>query len=392
MSVEAETEKKIRLHLFNGADPIDKKTTIQQIFSLELKDSQEVYTFATENRPLSQHPEFAKLSSVVTAIRTLKKKGRGQSLRVNITTNKAIRENYFDNEGNPWFNGDLLDEIKVSTAVTTEPETKTPVQSKSLQSITKDAILEKFNGNSPNPATWIQNFERETDRLNIVIANRCVAIRLFLDGIAKDWYHTTYTLIGTASWEEWKKSFTDYFCTKGWLDSTYAINYRFIGGLLSEYVIHKLSLITDIDPTLSETFKILLVIAGLPNTISCKIDKDKTNTVSELIAKINQLDRSSAKINEKRSDGKNEFDKRNNNNISSKSETRKPRNPNFKPCNYSEKAGRMERYHPEAECKTKTLPWYNDLVNKFKNNAKTVKQVNKTELEDLLKTEAEQKN
>lgn len=119
-------------------------------------------------------------------------------------------------------------------------------------------------------------------------------------------------------------------------------------------------------------------------------------SVSDLVSKVNQLDRSPLRISRpfsKNSD-KEENDIKNNNRPMNR-----PRNPKFKPCPYCEKHGKPGRYHPEAECLLKAR-FTQGKGNTATGNANTVnnsveksfKYANNTELEEILNRELNPKN
>jgi len=239
------TEKtRVRVTIIADADPNDKKTTIPLLYSIQKLDDEEfeTYGFPTELQPLRLHTELVKNASIAGAARSLK--NRNQFRKCIVTLPKTASDVYFDSEGNCRYSSEYLEEIEPLTKIKpmkTQASGNTR-EKKSIQAILKDAVIDKFDG-SGNAETWIQNFEKECTRLLIELENYSVALRLLLDGIAKDWYTTTFNVIGNSAWDAWRQSFIEYFAAKGWTESTYAVNYKFIGGSLSEYTIRKLKII-----------------------------------------------------------------------------------------------------------------------------------------------------
>ncbi len=220
----------------------------------------EVYTFSPGLQPLRIHTKLSKSPAVVGVTKILK--CRGQFRRITITISKALYNVYFDDDDNPRFMGEYLEEI-VEPSPHPASSTASP-KKQSLQSVTKDAVISKFNGTSPNPKTWMVNLERKCSRLEIPSNRNCEVLRLFVEGTALDWFNTTWTLHGDENWEFWKKSFLDHFATRRWSGPSYTYNYKYIHGSLSEYVIKKLSLLADYDPDLPDSSRILTVVAGIP--------------------------------------------------------------------------------------------------------------------------------
>ena len=178
------------------------------------------------------------------------------------------------------------------------------------------------------------------------------------------------------------------YALKGWTQPKYAVNHKFIGGSLSEYAQRKLKLIAETDTSLPESWRIILVIAGLPDSISCKIDRDKIRTISELITKINQLDRPQKMSNKP-------HDKTDKKEILNNKDDKKRFNPDHKPCRFCEKIGKPGRFHPESECKTRLNPHPGKNftnINKLTNVDKNFKVTNNTEIEDVLNQELVPKN
>lgn len=393
-------EENVRIHILTGPAPNDPKTTIHLLKTIQIEGSEDVYIFPQEVQPLKLHTELIKVQPIPTIVKAMKT--RWECQQVKITIPKTLLDIYFDKTGNARYGEHYL-----RTAVTPEyfldsslkQQSKSnlfeEIQKKPLQSITKDAVIEKFNGTSVNASTWIQNFERECSRLNIPTERYCEAMRLFLEGIAMEWYNTTWTLHGVANWRLWRDSFNDHFATKGWTETSFAYNYKHINGNFSNYAIKKLNLLANCDPELTEKSKIGLVIAGLPTFLYDRIERDRVVTVGDLVKKLNQLERPFQS-------NRTPYNNKTNNDTTSKKNTQnknntteRTRNPNHKPCSICEKIGKPGRYHPESECKTKQLFVPINQQRSFGNNnslEKAIKVANNTELEEILNQGVDQKN
>lgn len=129
----------------------------------------------------------------------------------------------------------------------------------------------------------------------------------------------------------------------------------------------------------------MLIIAGIPPSVSNRVNRDKTKSVSDLIAKINQLDGGTPRQNNiMRASNKNYFFFSNSNFLT------QGRNSNYKHCMFFAKIGKPGRFHPESQCKTKLNSNFKFNTNSSKHE--NIKIVNNTELEDLLNKEADSKN
>lgn len=184
---------RVKFHIVYGADSADKKTSIPLVYSIQIED---IFVFPWEFQPLRIHSELLKFSAIAAVARTLKTREKYRKIIVPLTNEQ--QKEYFDKDGNARFNGEYLEDLQSAKNV---PAQNNDVSNPfgSLQTITKDAVIVQFNGSSPNATTWINTFEKECDRLLIDVPNRCIALRLFLDSIAKDWYQTTFILLGAAT-------------------------------------------------------------------------------------------------------------------------------------------------------------------------------------------------
>ncbi len=380
---------RVRFYVYVGPDPNNAKTNIHLIRSMQKENAEEIFLFPSVLQPLRRHSELAKFPAIIGACKTIK--ARGQYRKIMVTLSDSLATIYFDEDGNARFSDEYLEEVSSDP----KPEIPTNIESskqKPLQSITKDAIIQRFNGTTPNPKTWIGNLEQECLRLDIPVERNCEVLRLFIEGIALDWFNTAWTLHGVSTWDNWKQSFLDHFATRGWSESSYAINFKYLRGSLSEYVIKKLNLLADCDPKLPEFSRILIVIAGIPYEWHSHLDRDKIKTTNDLIMKINQIDR----LVSRASKIPNSVTPR-----SDSTSSRNNRNPNNKPCSYCESIGKPGRFHPESECKTKKYrPGSNPgksstpfpKTNESSSTDKNFKFTNNTELENLFNSEINPKN
>jgi hypothetical protein len=410
---------KARFMFVNEASA-DGKSNVTRLRMFQLEDQDEVYAFPIASRDLQYHEELMKNPTARNAKKVLSTCNRYQRRNPLITLSEELREVYLDAEGNPAFRGDLLEEIsepqkEVKPVVETEtiiqkPLTKERVK-KSLSSIVKDAVIEKFNGRNFNASTWITTMETECERLEIPENRYCEVIRLFVEGSATDWYQANQIVVGTSSWQTWRTSFLNAFANKGWQNVCNAIYFRFGNGSVTDYALKKLNLLVDMDPKISENLKVCMIVSGLPAAVRERLDRDEIDSVNKLFCKLNLLDRAQRQYGPNNNNNNNNG----NSNNSYKGMSNRYNNNNFNrggqqkrtTCTYCEKKGFPGRLHPEVECRIKvydnlkngTLPNNNQnssyayaAKTSTTSNFKPTKLVNTTELEELIANESNQKN
>lgn len=396
---------RVRLCIATGPSPMDSKTTIHLLRTIQLEESDDIYLLPVDKQPLRLHTELSTNSVVKSAIAALTT--RGKSRCPVVTLKDEIKKLYMDEEGNFCFDGALLEEmsspIRYDETANAAHVSKTLVSEKPLHSITKDIVLEKFSGRNYNATTWISLLETECARLSVPTNRYSEVLRLFIEGSATEWYIANRPTIPLASWSSWKAAFIETFSPRGWSDVIHAFAYRHVQGSMVEYATRKLSLIVDADPELSEKSKVNLIVVGLPPFAQQRIDRDDVGTVNKLIAKISQLDRFSF------SSYRTKFsrDSPNNNNFR-QGNSLKPGPTDSKTCTFCAKIGFPGRLHTEAECRTKRFyPHLNTNTNtktytNFQlpstgianntNKDKNVRIANNVELENLVNNEITQKN
>ena len=251
----------------------------------------------------------------------------------------------------------------------------------------KDAVISKFNEEKTNALIWLKTFEEECERLAVEEKEFPQALKLFLEGTAIEWYEMNLILLQDKTWVNWRKEFLENFTSKGWSRSKYAINFKYyIGGNVNEYARKKLKLLAETNTTLPEEWRVLMVIAGLPDNITSKIKRNRVTSVNELIVELNQLEYSVSK-NASLKPKVNKTEGLNN------QSARKKFQNEFRPCSICEKAGKSGRYHPESEWRTaKTSRTFLNTNFKVKNLERNVNVTNNTEIEDALNNEDVPKN
>ncbi len=365
---------KVKFHMAMEAGP-DPKTNVKNIKSIQRLDDLTTYSFPSECQLSSTHLQLSKNPTIARGLGQLSR--RGQSRTLAVTLNENLYKLYFDEEGNVCFNNTYLDEIVLQQ----DPQGQSlTTQKKSLKSLTKDMVIEKFTGKSQNANSWIISFEKECRRLEINQSQFAETLRLCLEGSALEWYSINLKLVElTAPWETWKVEFLDNFTSKGWSDVTYAYTFKYYSGSLSEYAFKKINLLLEADPTLSVTSRINFVVIGLPNFIKDRLNKSDIESQADLISELNNLE---SFVN--RHKGKSQYvhPRKNNNENSHSSQDKNPLRKDYYPCPLCEKAGFLNRYHKETDC------WYHpDNKDKKPNSnqkSKSIKVANNIELQQAL--------
>jgi hypothetical protein len=386
--------KQVRFTLRSVASPTDKKTTVVMVTAIQVVGEDVAYLFPEEYQHISKHLFIQDLGPIKSAKGVLKK--RNKRLHPKVTLMSDAVTAYFDKDGNPTFEGEILedfdpryetdyipcddeDNASESASNITAAHQKSTVSElhtcqpapKPLATITKDMIIEKYTGSNGNVQNWLRVFEYECNRINVPTDRYHEALGLFVDGEAKDWFTAMRMIIASRDWKEWKTRFLDAFANKGWSDIIYGLEYCYIAGSLSAYAFKKLSLITDMEPGSSDRMKIYLIVAGLPVWARSRIDRSETDSIETLFKKINQFENPSKSNSRK----------------NSKSHEKRSRKTATEPCAYCLKKG-FRRIHLESECRNKK--WDEEYKNKGQgpNNNRPFK-INTAELTSLVE---EQKN
>lgn len=93
-------------------------------------------------------------------------------------------------------------------------------------------------------------------------------------------------------------TFLDSFSQKGWFETHNAVTFRYFSDSLSEYALKKENLLINVHNHIDERTKIILIITGLPYFVREKIDPADISTVSNLLRKLNSLERPSRSIHQ----------------------------------------------------------------------------------------------
>jgi hypothetical protein len=362
------------------ASAIDARTTVIKLKSLQFPGDATRYLFPADLQTLDRHESLMDTPIAKSIKKTLSREHRGKFRSVNITLPSDVFDKYVDGDGNPLFGDYLLEPFVYASSMSSSSSesSKSELQqqpSKSVTSKVKNMVLTKFGIKKLNASSWLDMFERECLRAEILERQFWEVLCLFLEGSALEWFESRTLTFIDASWDQWRDSFLDVFSPKGWSDFRSAVSYRYISGPFSEYAIRKENLLLNCHSKMDDRIKISLIVIGLPLYIQEKIDPSEISSVSKLFSKLNSFDRP-------RSSSSSNFSS----NSSFPSDKSYAFNSlkNRSPCGYCLKKG--NRYsHPESECRTKIIDQKKNNNNSFKPRVSQEKiNVNNIEIDEMI--------
>ena len=108
-------------------------------------------------------------------------------------------------------------------------------------------MIEKFSSKASNAQQWIEEFEKECERFEVLEDQSKIEIlKYFLEKTCLDWYRCVLMkLTLNADWETWKKNFCETYANKGWASIRYALSFKYQTGSLLDYAIKKERLLLE---------------------------------------------------------------------------------------------------------------------------------------------------
>lgn len=324
----------------------DGKSNVLAITSISTEEGK-CYVLPDELKPVIHHTYIVKMHTFSKIKNSIKK--RHQSRKIWIKLDEDQKKTYIDEEGNLQFLDQYLEEIS-----TIQPKTKdynlqhileklieTSAKNENqhnLKNISEKFIIEKFTSKNTNAIQWIETFEKECERFNIIKDETKIDIlRLFLEKSCLEWYSSMIIkLTVNSEWNEWKNKFLETFRNQGWDVVTYALAFRYKEGLLIDYAIKKERLILDINKLIDSKTIIDLIATGLPGFILNKLNRDELNTTTDLFNEIRKYEGM--------------MYKKNSTIIKSGTFPHKNKTNEKKPCKTCESLNKGIRYHPEESC------------------------------------------
>lgn len=258
-------------------------------------------------------------------------------------------------------------------------ETKKEKELAKLKDIKNLFMVSEYDGRT-NAAQWMNRFVKECERLEISDALRSEALRLFIGKNLNDWYQSNTIKLNQSDWSDWKKSFTDTYSKKGWSEIKEAYQFQYCSGSLIDYANTKERKLLEADRDMPEKYRVVQIVVGLPANVREKIDREKTTTFAELIAKLKEQNDPT--------EHKKHRDWKRNNLVKHRQETKideKVAASLFvkkKPCEFCELIGFRNNFHRVEDCKNKAK--YAAATRQTKPNShnpqKTAREVNMNEL------------
>ena len=328
---------KARFHF--ASEAVDSKTTVVKVKAIQLVDQPEIFQFPNDQQMSAQHPQLFENAVAKGVVKSLKTRNKFRKVVVTLAEN-GLKKVYLDEEGNVVFNGYYLEAIQTYSSTPQIPDTEIPSQIKQIHSISKNMILEKFNGKNSNAELWLKIFVAECKRLEITENRYPEVLRLFLEGPALEWFSI---LLKTNSlshpWELWNNSFVDTFGQKSWSEIAYAYTFKYLNGSCLDFALKKRNMLIDVDPNLTMSSQINLIVIALPHFIRSRLNKKSLTNMEDLMSTLRQIEPSRSKLN-------------NNNSGEINDDKHKTQNKH-KPCSYCDSVGFPNRFHPEQMYRTK---------------------------------------
>lgn len=367
---------KAKFHFVSEA--LDSKTTVVKVKTIQLHGQTEVFQFPAARQTMEHHTKLFEHPVTKRVVNSLKTRNKYRNVNITLAENDLL-EIYLDDEGNVIFNEIYLEEVQACISPSpTSPEI--PIQTKTIHSISKNFVLEKFDGKNFNAQTWLNLFSAECQRLDVKEDKFAEVLRLFLEGTASQW-HSIFLKTNSLAhpWEFWNNSFIDTFNQKSWSEIAYAYNYKYLNGSYLDFALKKRSLLLDVDPELTIKSQINLIGITLPRYVSQRLEKKNVTKIDDLMSLLRQFEpiekASIVNTNSKHGDGRSAVS----------TNKLEPRQNVNKQCPFCESIGFPNRFHSEEVCRTKKAQ-----KNKFKNEE--IKVANNLQIQNAIALSDEGKN
>lgn len=299
------------------ASPTDSKTNMWSLNTIQFLDDDDdvIYAIPEQYRATSHHDKLCVLPAALIALKNMPRRHTRRSFKVSLAD--EVKRIYCDADGNPVFRGDPLDIYDGSldtfsspyqasssssarmlsdvvkeaiTAAASAASANAPTV-RSIASIVKDAVINKFEPKKANAASWIGILERECVRLSVEEDRYWEVLRLFIGGAAENWFASIVNKSPTTEWAFWRESFLKNFSKSGWNVAASAFQYRYINGSLIDYVHAKINLLSLYNPKMHDLDVMSHIVLGLPTTIQDKINPNDVATVDDLVSTIIQFEK-----------------------------------------------------------------------------------------------------
>lgn len=363
-----------------ASEALDSKTTVVKVKTIQLIDQPEIFQFPPELQTSTNHSLLFEHPVTKGVVKSLKLRNKFRNVVITLTDGE-LRNTYLDEEGNVVFNEYYLEVVRTNK-LPSAPSTENPSQEKSLHSVSKNMVLDKFNGKNFNAESWLELFKTECERLDIQERRFAEILRLCLEGTALEWY-SIFLKINSLShpWEFWNNSFIDTFSEKSWSEIAYAYNFKYLSGSLLDFALKKRNRLIDIDPKLTIESQINLIVIALPHFVIPRLEKKKIVKMEDLMSTLRQMEPLVNKFNIPYSNtrgGENHKPT----NISDKQKKQNAHDP----CAYCDSRGFPNRLHAEKLCRLKM----GNQTGNYRNDK--IKIANNIEIQDEISLAEEAKN
>lgn len=354
-----------------SSEAADTKTTVIKVKTIQLVGQTGIFQFPREMQTSDQHPQLFENAVTKGVVRSLRTRNKFRNVTITLAEGK-LKETYLDDEGNIVFNGYYLEEAQEGLPTARQnPTTENQSHEKPIHSVAKNIILEKFNGKNVSAEVWLEMFVTECKRLDIKENRFPEVLRLFLEGPALEWFSVFIkTNALSQAWEIWNNSFVDTFGQKSWAEIAYAYTFKYFKGSFWEFALKKRNMLLDVDPNLTISSQINLIVIALPNFVTTRLNKKNLTSMEELMSILRQIDPMKSKYS---------------NNLRERNEDKYRTQDKYNPCSYCESVGFPNRYHPEQLCRTK-------MTHKKINKNDKIKVANNIEIQDAIAYTEEAKN
>ncbi|XP_072393540.1 uncharacterized protein [Diabrotica undecimpunctata] len=384
----------MRICMAIEANSSDSKKNVYKFKWLQPTGSRFYYEIPFEKQLQIDHSELFHLKKVKNILASMKTRGSFRTCTIALEDN--LKEIYFDSDGDVVYQSEYLQQTllpvyeKIETAeqfpsfaelLQKFNDTNLPkVEKKNLKKIKDDFVLRNFDGNNVPMNSWLKTFESECLRCEVVAdEDKILILRLFLDGIAKEWFESKIITLGLDnSFEVWKINFLDSFCETGWHNHRQAYSFRYIGGSIVDYAFRKENLLLNIKNDFPIDILIDLIVTNLPIYIQDNINRADVTTMEKLVGELRKLESLVIKKKNKLETKPNFYQK----------STIIPEEQKTT-CQYCDRKGFPGRFHLEAICRLKQK----DKKVTKENKLNDVKYTNNIAIQETLnETVTEQKN
>ncbi|KAJ0179914.1 hypothetical protein K1T71_004505 [Dendrolimus kikuchii] len=224
---------------FTALGTADGKTNVICVTSIETPNGH-IYEVPDDLKPANKHTGITNLDIYMKIKNSLKKRHQTRTLWIPLTTD--LKKIYLDEGENVQFGDQYLEEITEVTRSSDIIANNTVPENKNLGKTAERFLIEKFSSKTSNATQWMNEFENECERFNILQNEEKIEIlKYLLEKQCLDWYSSMLRkLTVNSEWAIWKNSFCETYGNKGWSQIKYAFTFKFQAGSLLEYATKKI--------------------------------------------------------------------------------------------------------------------------------------------------------